>query len=265
MALPQFLVGAVFLIAAGGALAVIVYLAWKGSKPSSFFTEAVTECYELELSEADIDAFYELKEKLQGHYFPDYEKHFEEAQDDGKPIERWTSKVPTEERGNLQKSLMRRLVSCIGKLDQVQKDKPGNWKLWQSKLISEQYWQTLLDAEKMVSTEIDSCIAEADELEHGWKERVFHQGVQLYRMQKQQDFEKKAVKKEVENQKKAVEKEEKRKEVEKRLVVEDAIKQVKAAEKAMEKLLREEEAASKAKGKAKDAKAKTKDAKAKKK
>lgn len=255
MALPSVFVGVVFLIAVGGALSAIVYLAWKGSKPSDFFTETVTEYYELELTEADIDSYYDLKEKLQGQYAPDYEQELAQAQEEQKPVERWTTKVPTEDRGNLQKALMRRLVTCIGKLDQVQRDKPGNWKLWQSKLISERYWSSLLDAEKMVSTEIDSCIAEADELENGWRERVFHQGVQLYRMQKQQEADKKMAKKEVVDQKKAVEKEEKRKENEKRQEVEAKVKQAKDAEKAMEKLLREEEQASKSKGKAKAASA----------
>jgi len=251
MALPSILVGAIFLLAVGGALGMIVYLAWKGNKPSSFFAEAVTEYYPCELSEAEIDAFYDLKEKLMAEYAPNFQEEADKAEADGKPVERWTIKVPQEERGLLQKALMRRVVSCIGKLDQVQKDKPGNWKLWQSKLVSERYWASLLEAEKMVSQEIDACIAEADELENGWKERIFHQGVQVYRMQKQQEFEKKAAKKDVENEKKSKEKEERRKEIEKKLEADRAIQEAKNAEKAMEKLLREEEQAAKAKGKAK--------------
>jgi len=261
MALPAVLIGAVFLLAVAGALGTIVYLTWKGNKPSSFFEETVKEYYECELSEADIDAFYELKDKLQAEYAPGYQEQAEKAQEEGTSIDRWTSKVPKEDRGALQKALMRRLVSCISKLDQVQKDRPGNWKLWQSKLISEAFWESLQDAEKTVSQEIDSCISEADELEQGWKEHIFQQGVQVYRVQKQQEFDKTAQKKGVVDAKKAVEKEEKRKEVEKRLEVDRAVQDAKNAEKMMEKLLREEEqeaAAAKKGGKAKAAPGKAK-------
>lgn len=260
MAVPALLVGAFFLVAVLCVIATITYISWKGNKPSSFFEETVKEYYECELNEADIDAFYDLKDKLQTQYAPDYQEQAEKAQEEGTSIERWTAKVPKEDRGALQKALMRRLVSCIGKLDQVQKDRPGNWKLWQSKLISEAFWQSLQDAEKTVSQEIDSCIAEADELEQGWKEHVFQQGVQVYRVQKQQEFDRANQKKEVVDAKKAKEKEEKQKEVDKRLEVERKVQEAKNAEKMMEKLLREEEAeaAKNAKGKAKAAPGKAK-------
>jgi len=258
MAFPAVLIGAVFLVAVAGVLGTIVYLTWKGNKPSSFFEETVKEYYDCELNEADIDAYYDLKDKLQSQYAPDYPEQAEKAKEEGTTIDRWTSKVPKEDRAALQKALMRRLVSCIGKLDQVQKDRPGNWKLWQSKLISEGFWQSLQDAEKTVSQEIDSCIAEADELEHGWKEHIFQQGVQVYRVQMQQEFNRTQAKKEVFDAKEAAKKEEKRKEVEKRLEVERQAQEAKNAEKMMEKLLREEEQESAKKGKAKAAPGKAK-------
>merc|ERR1740121_3109245 len=240
----------------------MAYLAYKGAQPSSFFSEAVNGIYDLELSEPDIEEYCRLKETLLEKYAPEHAATIAEHAELGetaKPMERWTPKVPEEERTSLNKALMRRLVSCIGKLDQVQRDKPGNWKLWQSKLVSEQFWSSLLDAERMVSQEIDACILEAEELEPGWREHIFHQGVQCYRMHKQQEHQKqvetKAVvdaekmkRKEVKDEVKAKEREEKRKEIEKKLEIARKVQEEKNAEKMMEKLLKEEEAASSKKG-----------------
>merc|ERR1711972_866675 len=96
-------------------------------------------------------------------------------------------------------------------------DKPGNWKLWRGKLVSERYWGSLVDAEKIVSEEIDLCIKEAEELEPGWRDHVFQQAVQIWRRQKQEHGERKEKIKEKVHEKKAMEKEIRRKEVEKKL------------------------------------------------
>merc|ERR1712183_420587 len=76
-------------------------------------------------------------------------------------------------------------------LDQVQRDKPGNWKLWREKLISEHFWATLCEAEKVFGEEIDACVAEAEDLEPGWKQFIFRQAVQMWRVSKQREVEKK--------------------------------------------------------------------------
>lgn len=262
---PVFVLGC-FLVAVATALGLMAFLAWRGSKPSTFFLDAVRETYELELPETEIIAYYELKERLQRQHGGDDAAGGDlAAAAEGQAWEMsWVCKVPPEELQILKKALMRRLVSCVDKLDQVQRDKPGNWKLWRSKLVSERYWSSLCDAEKLVSEEIDSCIAEAEELEPGWRQHIFPQAVRFWRMQKQQEMEKKVQKKAVQHEKKQKEKEIKRKEVEERLKEEDKLRQERLAEKAMEKLLREEEkaaaAASKAKAKPKakaDAKQKT--------
>merc|ERR1711974_379713 len=193
----------------------------------------------------EIDAYYDLKDKLHSQYAPD---HVYPADDEPREAgeEPWTRRVPPEERASLQRALMHRLVACIGKLDQVQRDKPGYWKLWQTKLVSERYWGSLCDAEKLVSQEIDSCVAEAEEIEPGWKDQIFPQAVQCYRMQKQHEEEKKAAKKAVINEKKEKEKEVRRAEIEKRVEEEKKVREEKMAEKMMQKLLMEEEKASKA-------------------
>lgn len=251
---------------------MMAYLAWKGAKPSSFFSDSVNTIYEMELSAADIDTYYNLKDELQRKYAPEAAAAAAEMESTGESqvVEQWTPKLPAEDRRALQQALMRRLVSCIGKLDQVQRDKPGNWKLWQSKLVSEHFWTSLVESERIVNQEIESCVAEAGELEPPWKEQIFGQGVQIYRQQKQFEFQKKAEVEHKENEKKAekkakvdekknIVKDVRRKEVELRVEAEKKVRELKAAEQAMEKLLREEElSAAKNKGKPKSAAAKPK-------
>lgn len=243
--IPPDVVAGIFLVAAIIGVAVLVYMVRGGSKPTGFFSEAVSDRYVMDLPEAEIDAFYDLRDKFMrqvGYTGPA----------EGEKPEHWAAKLPQEERRAICQSLMNRLVKTIERLDKVQTEKPGSWKLWQKKLISEQYWASLVEAEKIVGEEIDVCMAEADELEPGWREHIFPQAVQLWRMEKQQLAAKKEQKKAVEKHKKDKEKEARRSVVQAKQEIEDQIRQEKAAEKAMEKLLREEElAAKKEKGKAK--------------
>lgn len=247
MALPPLLVAGFFLIAAAAAIAWIVYTTWRGSKPSDFFAESVKSTYDLQLSDSDINAYYDLKEKVQAKYAPEsLEEPAEEAiNEDGTPkvANPWALKVPQEERMVLQQALMRRLVGCIDKLDQVQRDKPGNWKLWRGKLVSEHFWNSIVDAEKFVREEIDSCVAEAEELApgSGWRDHIFPEAVQCWRMQKHRDMEKKVQKKAVKDVKKEAVKEVRKKVVDAKKEIEDKERQEKAAEKAMAKLLAEME------------------------
>jgi hypothetical protein len=243
------------LAAVAGALALMAYTAYRGSQQSSFFLEAVRDTYDLGLSQADIDGYYDLKDRL-------YSQHAEAsagadggaATDDGDVAgdPQWVQRIPQEARVCLQKALIKRMVSCIDRLNQVQQDKPGNFALWRKKLVSEAYWNSLCDAEKLVTEEIESCQAEAEELRPGWKDSVFRDAVHLWRLQKDQEMEKKAAKKAVVNEKKEKEKEVKRKEAEERKKEEDKVREEKAAQKAMEKLLQEEERATKTKGKTGD-------------
>merc|ERR1711920_845711 len=124
--------------------------------------------YDLQLPEVEIDAYYTLKERFQQqHAPPEAAEGDADATEDGDVAALWVQNLSPDERGILQKALMRRLVCCIDKLDQVQRDKPGNWKLWRGKLVSERYWGSLCEAERLVGEEIDSCISEAEELEPG--------------------------------------------------------------------------------------------------
>mmetsp|Transcript_102716 Transcript_102716/g.260941 ORF Transcript_102716/g.260941 Transcript_102716/m.260941 type:complete len:278 (-) Transcript_102716:175-1008(-) len=257
MALPPVLVGILFLVAVLGALGLMAYVAYRGSKPSSFFTEAVQTEYDLEISEAEIDAYYEIKDKLQETFAPETIDAALTLNEDGEEVSEnvWLRNVPLEPKGELKKALVRRLLSCISKLEQVQRDKPGQWKLWQSKLISERYWDSLCDAERNVSQEIDACIAEAEEIEPGWKDHIFPQAVHLYRLSKQHEAEKKMVVQEKKDVKKEAQKQVNQALADKRKEIEEIVRRERASQKAMEQLLAEEEKMAMAKtksGKGKD-------------
>merc|ERR1712083_963926 len=127
----------------------------------------------------------------------------------------WVLRLPPEKRQELQRALLQRLKASLDKLEKVQIDKPGNWRLWREKLVSERYWQSLVDAEKLVSQEIAECLDEADELAPGWKGSIVQHAVQEWRAEKQHYADKKVQKKLVEHQKKLKEKEERAKEQDK--------------------------------------------------
>lgn len=277
---PPYFVATAFLAAVVVSLVLMVYIAWRGSKPSSFFQDSVMSTYQLELPEQEINDYYDLKEKLQSRFEgtePEVVAPLEPsagAGDEGTAGASaalpqgvaappgqlsWVPKLSPEEQQALSKALLLRLMKVIDRLDQVQRDKPGNWQLWKRKLVSERYWASLCDAERLVGEEIDSCLAEAEQLKPGWREHIFHQAVQFWRIEKQREREKKAQKKSVEHDKRQKEKEERRKVVEEKQAEEEKVRQERLAEKAMEKLLREEAMERKGpKGKATAAKPKAK-------
>lgn len=245
MAAPV-LVATVFLVAVAGALAAVCYVAYWGSRASPFFREVVKDTYDLSIATVEIDNYYALKDRLYDQYVPD---EADDLADDPTQAPVWTQRIPPEALVLLQKNLMNRMVACIEKLNQVQHDKPGNQRLYHAKLVTETFWNSLCDAERLVSDELDSCIAEADELRPGWRHTVVRDAVSFWRMQKQHEAEKKAEKKAVVDEKKSKKGEERKKEVELRKVVEDKVREEKAAEKAAAQMMREEELAAKVKAK----------------
>eukprot|EP00929_Paragymnodinium_shiwhaense_P056811 TRINITY_DN28448_c0_g1_i2.p1 TRINITY_DN28448_c0_g1~~TRINITY_DN28448_c0_g1_i2.p1 ORF type:complete len:264 (+),score=103.66 TRINITY_DN28448_c0_g1_i2:109-900(+) len=237
--LPPVFVAVCFMICSTAAAAAMLYVTFRGSKPSDFFSEAVKSSYEMVLPQEEIDAYFELKDK----YVEAAGSRAEATGDElPPPAHRF---MLTDQLTELKKALMRRIMASIDRLDQVQRDKPGNYKLWREKLVSEHYWATLCEAEKIVGEEIDACCAEADELEPGWKPYIFRQAVQMWRMTKQREFEKKMEKKEKQSVKKQKVQALKAVELEAKQAVVDKEKQEREAAKMMAKLIAEEEKAEK--------------------
>mmetsp|Transcript_36971 Transcript_36971/g.80273 ORF Transcript_36971/g.80273 Transcript_36971/m.80273 type:complete len:332 (+) Transcript_36971:167-1162(+) len=235
--LPPIVVGFIFLVAVLAALAWLVYTSQKSSKPSDFFSQAVADVYQLELGWTEIDAFYDMKDKLQEEYGADAP----EEQSEDAPPNPWLRQVPVEQKNELKKALLRRTLAGISRMEQVQKDKPGHAKLWHTKLVSEKFWESLLEAEKSVNQEIESCVAEAEEIETGWKEHIFPQALHLYRLQRQQQMQKEMEKQEKNDEKRQALEQVRAAEMAKRKEIEEKVRQERAAQKAMEQLIAEEE------------------------
>lgn len=240
--LQAALVGGLFLLVLGGALAAMAFLSWRGSQPSDFFAEAVAPKYELEMAETEINLYYELKERMRQKRAPEVSPDDDGGggtDEDGEAREPWLQRLKDEERTILHKSLHRRLVCCLDRLDQIHKDKPGNWKLWREKLVSEAFWESFCEAEKIVGEEIEFCLAEADRIFPGMKEQVFSHAVQHWRMTKQKEEEKKA--KTTEGDAEGAAQEAGAPEKSQKTEEEDRKQQELAAQQAMEDLLKEEE------------------------
>jgi hypothetical protein len=166
----------------------------------------------------------------------------------------WMRELPQDKRRLLQNALMVRLISDLYFLNQVQRDKPSNWKLWRAKLVSEQFWNSLCEAEKIVSEEIDSCLAEAEVFTPGMKEQYLQQAIQLWRMQKERAMDQERKAEAVAKEKQAKVDEERQKEDAKRAEIRQRVAEAREAERIMQQLIREEEQ-TKSKKKEKETKA----------
>jgi len=241
-------------------LGLMAYITWKGSQPSKFFAEEMETTYVLKLPENEITAYYDLKDRLAAQV------DGEGGEDEGRAVQAqpegegnaqddsWMRELPQEKRRLLQNALMLRLISDLDCLNQVQRDKPSNWKLWRAKLVSEQFWNSLCEAEKIVSEEIDSCLAESEVFTPGMKDQYLQQAIQLWRMQKERAMDQERKADAIAKEKQAKVDEEKQKEDAKRAEIRQRVAEARQAEKLMEQLIREEEL-SKTKKKEKEPKA----------
>lgn len=251
--LPPLFVAGLFFVAAVTAVGVMAYLAWRGSKPSDFFTETMSDRYDVKLPIALINGYEQLKEKLQAKV-----EQSLPADADGEDESLWVQHLSREDQDSLKEALLKRLEKTIEVLDRVQRERPGFWKLWREKLVSETFFNSLCDGEHEINHQLQQCFLEARELapiEPGWADQdyIFQLGIHRWRSGQRDVAIKKDQKKVAELVKKEKEKEARREEVEKRLEEERRLKEERDAEKAMEKLLREEESTSKKdKGKIKE-------------
>lgn len=245
---PAWLVLLCFFVAAGCAIAAMAWITWRGNKPTAFFLEEMSTTYDLNLPLAEINGYTELRDRIHQQFLeqqaksPQHQAAAEEGADEGAEAqaEPWVRSLEPEKKGVLYKALRLRLLKDLDSLNQVQRDKPTHARLWHQKLVSEQYWNSLLDAERIISEEIDECLADAEELEPGARERLLPQAIQQWRMTKErQMFIEQAI---AAKEKEKTDKEEAEKKAEKEAKQKKAMEEKRAA-KLMEELLREEEKA----------------------
>lgn len=175
MVLPVLAVGALFVFAVGAVLALMAYREFNKARRSDFFKESVRDTYELSLSDEPINEYIEFKESLCSKFLD-----AEGSEED----DSWMRSLPDVEKMKLAQALMKRLVSIIDTLAAVEQEKPGYYKLWQQKLISERYWNSLTDLQAAIEFEIKVCKEEAMAIHPGWEQSIWPEAVQRWRQLK---------------------------------------------------------------------------------
>jgi len=106
------------------------------------------------LPTARIDAYFDLKERLQSQYAKDTD-----------PDLKWMSSLPAQAKDLLKYRLMQRAVGDMAILQKIDSDARGFHRLFSKGVITRTFWDSVLEAEKTFSAEIDDVKAEAACLE----------------------------------------------------------------------------------------------------
>ena len=97
------------------------------------------------------------------------------------------TKIADQDRKKLKTLLVRYMMAVIEILARVEKDRPGAAKLYERKLVSDQYWSELNEAMKMVNGLLEKIMAEAEFIEEGWGSKIFPQAIQFWRLEKMRE------------------------------------------------------------------------------
>jgi len=76
------------------------------------------------------------------------------------------------------------MIGAIEILAKVERDRPGAARLYEKKLISEEYWEGVQECFTETHSTIEEIRAEAEFIETGWGAQIFQQALQLWRVTK---------------------------------------------------------------------------------
>lgn len=218
-------------LAFGFIVVVVLYvLHYKRSKRKqeemeSWFLDMDGEKFNIKLPSA-VDEYYDVREAAEkGGWVP------------GEPAADAAAAASGPQRA-LAQALMKRCIADIPLVTFIQKESPGMNKLYSQSMCSVKQWKTYQAAEQMVSAEVEEVRAEADDIEPGWSQAIWRQGMQYHNMLKNK-HEQEMKQREALAAKKALEEEEAKKP---KLTPEEIAKQKEiAAENAAKELLEAEE------------------------
>ena len=94
------------------------------------------------------------------------------------------SQLNDEEKKKIRTSLVRWMIGAIEVLAKVERDRPGAARLYEKKLISEEYWEGVQECFTETHSTIEEIRAEAEFIETGWGAQIFQQALQLWRVTK---------------------------------------------------------------------------------
>lgn len=89
-----------------------------------------------------------------------------------------------DERKKLKTALVRWMIGAIEVLAQVERDRPGAARLYDKKLVSDEYWDGVQTCFEEVHEMIKDINSEAEFMEEGWGAQIFPQALQLWRVTK---------------------------------------------------------------------------------
>mmetsp|Transcript_119554 Transcript_119554/g.385988 ORF Transcript_119554/g.385988 Transcript_119554/m.385988 type:complete len:308 (-) Transcript_119554:218-1141(-) len=148
-----FLLGVV--VVAVVLLCVIIASVFALNRPDPLEELGVKSVYSRTCLPADkIEAYNELKERLKRQYA--------KSSADGEP---WMSVLPLEAKDMLKYRLMQRAIGDMAALQKIDVDARGYWRLFSKGVITRKFWNSVVDAERDLSLELESVKAEAAAVE----------------------------------------------------------------------------------------------------
>ena len=94
------------------------------------------------------------------------------------------TKLDEEERKRLRLTLVKWMIAVIEVLAQVERDRPGAARLYEKKLISEEYWEGVQQCFQQTHETIQEINGEAEFFEEGLGSQIFSQALHLWRLTK---------------------------------------------------------------------------------
>eukprot|EP00928_Gymnodinium_smaydae_P017960 TRINITY_DN16846_c0_g3_i1.p1 TRINITY_DN16846_c0_g3~~TRINITY_DN16846_c0_g3_i1.p1 ORF type:complete len:342 (-),score=70.51 TRINITY_DN16846_c0_g3_i1:201-1226(-) len=132
----------------------ILVLVQRAQRPDPLEELGVRASYPSEiLPVSKIDAYYELKDQLHGQFAKG-------AQGDS-----WMRTLPPQAKDSLKYRLMQRAIGDMASLQKIDIDARGFWKLFSKGIVTKQFWSSVLEAEKELTSEIESVKVEAAAIE----------------------------------------------------------------------------------------------------
>jgi len=106
------------------------------------------------LPSSKIEAYCELKERLQRQYAKD---------NDSDTL--WMANLPAQAKDMLKYRLMQRAIGDMAALQKIDCDARGYWRLFSKGIVPRKFWNSVMDAERDLSQELESVKAEAAGIE----------------------------------------------------------------------------------------------------
>lgn len=104
-----------------------------------------------------------------------------------KAKEIFQSKLSDDERKRIKTALVRWMIGVIEILARVELDRPGAARLFEKKLVSDEYWEGVQTCFQETHETIKEISGEAEFVEAGWGSQIFQQALQLWRVTKIRD------------------------------------------------------------------------------